>query len=119
MKFRRGAWLWESGVTPACMKRVTEYAIAGDSLFFCGVENGNKADVDKFEGTVLQVRVTSPMADVIRVQVRHHHPSEQGVRKFDLDYGLKAPGVRVEHRGDEHVVFTSGKLALRVRVKNG
>ena len=41
MKFRRGAWLWESGVTPHCMKRVVEHRVDGDSLLVCGVSRGD------------------------------------------------------------------------------
>src|SRR5688500_11602107 len=119
MKFRRGAWLWESGVTPHCMKRVVEHRIHGDSLVVCGVSRpDNGAGEDKFEGTVLQLRVTSPMADVIRVHVRHHHPLERGVSGFDLDYGLKAPHVRIEEQGDD-LIYTSGKLSLRIARRGG
>ncbi|HYO09652.1 MAG TPA: alpha-xylosidase [Tepidisphaeraceae bacterium] len=114
MKFRRGAWLWEAGVTPAVMKRVTEYRVDADALSVSAVDNVARADVDKFEGTVLQLRVTSPMPDVLRVQVRHHHPIERGSgNQFELDYSLAAAGVRIDDR-DDHLVFTSGKLSLRV-----
>ena len=64
-------------------------------------------------GTLLEIRITSPMPDVIRVQARHHHPNEPGVRGFDLDYGLKAAGVRIEER-DEHLIFTTSRLSLRI-----
>src|SRR5688572_16872404 len=113
MKFRRGAWLWETGVTPACMKRVVEHRIEGDALLVCGVNRGDAGGEDKFEGTVLQLRVTSPMPDVIRVHVRHHHPAERGVTSFDLDYALRAPHVTIDDLADA-LVFTSGKLALRI-----
>jgi alpha-D-xyloside xylohydrolase len=118
MKFRRGAWLWETGVTPACMKRVIEHRIEGDALLVCGVSRSDNAGEAKFEGTVLQLRVTSPMPDVIRVHVRHHHPAERGVTAFDLDYGLKSSHVSIEELDDE-LVFTSGKLSLRIAQRGG
>src|SRR3954466_7874273 len=113
MKFRKGAWLWEAGVTPACMKRVIEHRIEGDTLLVCGVSRSDNQGEGKFEGTVLQLRVTSPMPDVIRVHVRHHHPAERGVTAFDLDYGLKSSHVTIEELDDD-LVFTSGKLSLRI-----
>jgi len=113
MKFRKGAWLWEEGVTPACMKRVTESRVEGDALWLAAVDNLERKSVDKFEGTVLQLRVTSPMPDVIRVQVRHHWPAERGVTNFDLDYGLQADNVKIEERPGE-LRFASGRLALRI-----
>jgi alpha-D-xyloside xylohydrolase len=114
MKFRDGAWLWTDGVKAACMKRVHEYRIDGDALVLAAVDrSGNKGE-DRFEGTVLQVRVTCPMADVIRVQVRHHHPVEAGVTGFDLDESLQSANARIEDRGDDLVV-NSGRLSLYLR----
>src|SRR5687768_2044004 len=100
MKFRRGAWLWEDGVTPACVKRVIEHRIEGDTLYVCGVDREGDESEDMFEGTVLQLRISSPMPDVIRVQVRHHHPDENGVQRFDLNYALRAPNVCIEEFED-------------------
>src|SRR5688572_6613675 len=114
MKFRNGAWLWERGVTPAVMKRAIEHRIDGDAVVVSGVDRGEQHSVDKFEGTVLELRVTSPMPDVIRVQVRHHRPTQKGVTAFDLDYAQASDHVRIEEQ-PEHLVFTSGRLSLSVR----
>src|SRR5688572_3582639 len=114
MKFRNGAWLWEEGVRAACLKRVIEHRIEGDVLHVVGVDREQQHSVDKFEGTVLQLRISSPMPDVIRVQTRHHAPIERGVTSFDVDYSLAAPQVRIEEQGDD-LLFTSGRLSLRIR----
>ena len=95
------------------MKRVFEHRVEGDALLVYGVSRGDADGEDQFEGTVLQLRVSSPLPDVIRVHVRHHHPAERGVTRFDLDYALQAPHVRIEDQADA-LVFTSGKLALRI-----
>jgi alpha-D-xyloside xylohydrolase len=118
MKFRRGAWLWEQGVTPSCVRRVFEHRVEGDALVVHAVDRGERGGEDLFEGTVLQMRVTSPMPDVIRVQVRHHHPAERGVTKFDLDYAQKSNAVRIDEQAD-HLTFTSGKLSLRIARTGG
>src|SRR4051812_17481531 len=118
MKFRDGAWLWRKGVTPACMRRVSEFGIChdsleGDALDLACVDRKGSDHADRFEGVVLAMRVTSPIPDCLRVQIQHHAPQKQGVTKFDLDYSLTAPNVRIEEQ-PEHLVYTSGKLSLRI-----
>jgi alpha-D-xyloside xylohydrolase len=115
MKFSHGVWKWETGVTPACPRRVSEYAIEKDSLSLSAVDRPDGTDgADKFEGLVLQIQITSPMPDVLRVRVRHHHPAEHGIVKPELDYDLSAPEVRIEDLSDE-LRFTSGKLSVHIR----
>src|SRR5436190_2572382 len=114
MKFRDGAWLWQKGVTPACMKRVSEFGIDGDALDLACVDRQGADHADRFEGVVLAMRVTSPMPDCLRVQIKHHSPQKRGVTKFDLDYSLTAPNVRIEEQ-PEHLIYTSGNLSLRIR----
>ena len=114
MKFRFGAWLWENGVTPACVRRVFEHRIDGSTLHLSAVDRAGTEAMDRCEGTVLQLRVTSPMPDVIRVQVWHHQPTQRGVTNFDLKYDLQAPGVRIEEQGDD-LLYTSGNTCLRIR----
>src|SRR5262245_4014210 len=118
MKFRNGAWLWMDGVRPAIMRRVIEHSIDGDALRIVAVDRAGRDGEDKFEGTVLEMRVTSPMLDVIRVQIAHHTPKQQAARGFDLDHSLKAPKIRIEEQGDD-LRFSSGRLSLRVRRTGG
>src|SRR5689334_20543067 len=116
MKFSEGAWRWAEGVKPSLMRRVVSYRIDSDSLYLSGVERPGNQGQDRFEGTVLELRITSPMSDVIRVQVNHHRPAERGVTKFDLGYQLRSPNVRITEE-PESILFTSGRLALRVNKK--
>ena len=113
MKFRHGAWLWHDGITPHLMARVAEHRIEDDALWLAAVDRAGTSGADTFEGTVLTLRVTSPMSDVIRVQVQHHAPPPAGPHRFDLDYSLSAPGVRIEDQSD-YLLFTSGRLSLRI-----
>src|SRR4051812_39944367 len=108
MKFRNGAWLWHTGVTPACMRRGTGFGIDGDALDLACVDRRGADHADRFEGVVLAIRVTSPMPDCLRLQIQHHSPQQQGVTKFDLDYSLSAPNVTIEEL-PEHLLYTSGK----------
>jgi alpha-D-xyloside xylohydrolase len=115
MKFSHGVWKWAAGVTPSCPRRIIDYRIENDSLWLAAVDRADGSDgADKFEGLVLQVQITSPMPDVLRVRIRHHHPIERGIVKPDLDYNLSAPPPRIDDSGDE-LRFTSGKLSVRLR----
>jgi alpha-D-xyloside xylohydrolase len=96
------------------MKRVTEFGIDGDVLDVACVDREGTQHADRFEGVVLAMRITSPMPDVVRVQVCHHRPRETGASRFDLDYSLSSSSVRIEQK-PEHLVYTSGKLSVRIR----
>ena len=113
MKFRNGAWLWHDGVTPHVARRLVDYRIDGDSLWLAAVDREGAGGADSFEGTVLEMRVTSPMRDVIRVQISHHRPHDREPASFDLDRSLKAANVRVQDEV-ESLAFTSGKLTLTI-----
>ena len=114
MKFCDGAWLWVKGVDAHCMQRVSGYRVDDNAstLVAWAVDRRGKEGADRFEGTILELRVTSPMSDVIRLQVRHHRPAD-GPR-FDLDYSLGASGVRIDD-GEQELRFTSGRLSLRLK----
>jgi len=113
MKFRTGAWRWHDAVEPHCMKRIHEYRIEGSTLRLACVDRESNSGGDSFEGTVLEVEITSPMPDVIRVHASHHRPAQKGATAFDLDYSMKAPGVKVEDK-PEKIVFTSGRASLHL-----
>lgn len=114
MKFRRGAWLWEDGVIPSIARRLYSYEIHDDALLVTTLDRNGKFGEDRFEGTVLQLRITAPMPDVIRVQANHHSPAQKGVTAFDIDQSLRASQVKIEENADE-VTFASGKLCAKLR----
>jgi alpha-D-xyloside xylohydrolase len=113
MKFSHGVWKWADGITPCCVKTVTEYRIERDQLWVAAVDRDGIDPSDRFEGVVLQLHVSSPMPDVIRLRVLHHHSDPKTAVKPELDYTLIAPHVRIEDLKDE-LLFTSGRLALRI-----
>lgn len=114
MKFSQGAWRWADNVTPTIMRRVHHYRVEGNTLFVCALDRHGTQGGDSFEGTVLELRISSPMPDVIRVQTTHHRPVEHGHHRFDLDYTLENEDVRIEDREDE-LRFVAGHLTLRIR----
>jgi len=113
MKFSHGVWKWAEGITPVCVRKITEYRIEKNSLWVAAGERSGTDPSDKFEGLVLQLHVTSPMADVIRVRIVHHHTDPRAGVKPELDYSLTAAHVKIEDFPDE-LTFTSGRLTLRL-----
>src|SRR5579872_6459337 len=113
MKFSHGVWKWAEGITPICVRRVTEYKVDHDSLWVAAVDRNGPDPSDRFEGLVLQLHITSPMADVIRVRIVHHHTDTRKMAKPELDYSLAASHVKIEDLADE-LMFTSGRLTLRI-----
>ncbi len=113
MKFSHGVWKWADGITPICVRRVTEYKLERDSLWVAAVDRNGPDPSDRFEGLVLQLHITSPMADVIRVRIVHHDVNPRRDVKPDLDYSLSAANVKIEDLPDE-LTFTSGRLTLRI-----
>ncbi len=117
MKFSHGAWQWAKGVTPTCVRRVNEYRIEKDVLWLSALDRYGKEGGDKFEGLVLELRLTSPMPDVVRVQIRHHHRAQAGRVEPDLDHSLAAKNVNIEDQ-ENYLVFRSGNLTVRIRKSN-
>jgi alpha-D-xyloside xylohydrolase len=114
MKFSHGAWLWKSDVTPACVRRVFEYQIDRDQLSANLLDRTGSAGVDRFEGLILQLRVTSPMPDVIRVQVQHHASGNSHGAIPELAYDHQASEIKIKDKSDE-LHFTSGRLSLAIQ----
>ncbi len=113
MKFLRGAWLTEPGVSITPVRQL--YRVSSDqqrgrldlvTLDRVGGRGGG------FEGTSLMLQISSPMENVIRVRARHHIENDGPGTQFPLDYSLSADGVSVE-QSDEGVFLRSGGLTLR------
>jgi alpha-D-xyloside xylohydrolase len=114
MKFSHGAWLWEANVTPSCVRRVYEYQIESDAISLAALDRVGTSGVDRFEGVVLQLRISSPLPDVIRVQVKHHSAGAHDSVVPELSYESKAEGVKIDDQPDQ-LLFTSGRLSLAIR----
>jgi len=119
MKFSHGAWLLAEGVTAHFAKRITQFAVEQrKAITLATVDRTGTQGVDSFEGTVLELRISSPMPDVIRVQIRHHAPKRIGVNGFDLEYAAFAEQIAVD-AGADALSLTSGSLSLRMKRTGG
>lgn len=115
MKFSNGAWLWAEGIAPTLAQRIQEYSFDGETLTVHLLDRMGREGADKFEGTLFELRLSSPLPDVIRVRVKRHSPRVIGPIGFELDYSLKA-AVKFEDTS-EHLQFTSGKITVQIPKK--
>ena len=84
MKFNNGAWLMRPGVTSHNCEQIRDVRLSEDrrSLWLFAV--GYREEVRSMEGAVLEITVTAPGTDMIRVQTVHHK-GQRPKPKFDLN----------------------------------
>jgi alpha-D-xyloside xylohydrolase len=105
------------GVSGHFSRRICEYSPEPKALNITTLDRTGTEGVDRFEGTVLQLRVTSPLENVIRVQVCHHAPARRGVVGFDLDYSALSDKVSIAET-EESFAFSTGLLSLNISRKS-
>jgi len=112
MKFTNGVWLMRPGVTPFYPEQAYDVQTDADALIVHAptkriANRGHTLDLP-----VLTLRLSSPMPNVIRVQVCHF----RGLRPRTPSFALQErPDTPVQIRNDERAAsLTSGRLAVRV-----
>ena len=116
MKFTKGVWLMREGVTPHYALHVHDYEADEHSLTLyapAGTRVTNR--VATLDNPLITIRLTSPLPNVIRVQVWHHAGTPPPPPHFDLQELSALPG-RIEEE-DGAVSFTSGDLTARVSTR--
>ena len=112
MKFTDGNWLMRTGVRASYPAQAYDIDTADDALTVYAPAQPIRHRGDTLTGPLLTLRLSSPMADVIRVRLTHY---EGG-----LDTGPHFPifpqeGTEVTTQTDEqYASLTSGKLTARV-----
>ncbi len=112
MKFYRGAWLLEQGVKTTPVRRVFDYKVYDSKLWLAALDRTGTNGVDRFEGQVLQVEVSSPLPDVIRVRAYRHSPSPKGWTSFELRHS-DAQHISIDET-DDSLRFRAHTLSLKV-----
>ncbi len=112
MKFTDGYWQMRPGVTPYFPVQVHEVEIEPDALIVYGATRRLTHRFDTLNIPLLTVRFSSPMPNVIRVQMYHHKGRQPKKPEFQL---IAQPAPDVEIRDDEQAAtLTSGLLTVRV-----
>jgi alpha-D-xyloside xylohydrolase len=112
MKFTNGAWLMRPGVTLYHPAQAYEVKIEPDALTAYGPIGWLAHRGDTHDMPLLTVRFSSPMADVIRVQIIHHKGGQPRKPEFELAT-QPSPEVTI-HDDEQSATLTSGRLAVRV-----
>ena len=114
MKFTDGYWQIKPGVTPHYPAQVHEVdadADAGTLTVYAPTKRLTHRG-DTLNLPMITVRFTSPMPEVIRVQITHHKGERERRPAFQL---YPQPGTPVEVRDDaQAATLTSGRLSVRV-----
>ncbi len=112
MKFTDGYWHFRTGVTPYFPIHVHDVEIESDALVVYGSTNRLTDRGDTLNIGLLTVRFSSPMPNVIQVQMTHH----KGKRPLSPHFSLQSqPNFEVcLHNEDEYASLTSGNLTVRV-----
>ena len=116
MKFTDGYWQMRSGVTPHYPVHVHEVEIESDALTVYGPTKRLTHRGDTLNIALLTVRFSSPMPNVIRVQLCRHKGARSRKPEFELKAPL-APDVEI-HDDAQAAKLTSDRLTVRVEKAN-
>ena len=109
MKFNIGQWVVKPGVTPYHAEQIRDQKLSADRTelyLFTLCHQFTGANLD---GPGLELRISSPQEDMIRIQTVHFKGDRRKYRKFEID-DRRIP---LDYAEDEHTItVTSGKTSL-------
>lgn len=112
MKFTDGYWQVRAGVTPHYPIHVTDVEVEPDALIVYGATKRLAHRDDTVNTGLLTVRFSSPMPNVIRVQMGHHKGTRPSTPRFPL-YGRDRHESHIENE-EAFASLTSGDLSVVV-----
>ncbi len=115
MKFTDGAWMMQPGVRAAYPAEGFDASFTNGTLELCAPTRHIRHRGDTLEGPILAVKLSSPLADVIRVRLEHF----TGVAVLGPHFEVADSSVSLEHSiAPEMASLTSGALTARVNRQN-
>lgn len=115
MKFTDGCWKMQPGVRAAYPAQAQDVVIEQDAMTVYAPSKFQNRRGDTVGGPLFTLRFSSPLKDVIRVQILHHKGHVSAGPSFDI----RSQAPRVDIREDSAAAtLTSGRLTARV-VKGG
>lgn len=114
MKFSQGFWKLQEDVAPFYATRVHELEVSDDALvaYLSNVPRSDRGSL--LMGSIISLRLTSPIPGVIRVQAQHFKGRKPRTSGFDIDPALKACA-KIQ-RDETSATFTSGPLTARLNL---
>jgi alpha-D-xyloside xylohydrolase len=116
MKFNRGHWALLPGIQAVYPLTVSDVQVEPDALVVTGYSKSIQGRWDYLDGTIITARFSSPMPDVIRVQLTHFKGRRERQPVFDLDYARSNPAASTG-RDDQRAWLKAGHLAVSVPVE--
>jgi alpha-D-xyloside xylohydrolase len=101
MKFDEGQWRLLPGAQAVYPVSIVEVRTEPDALVISGYSRRVQVRNDYLEGTTITARFTSPMPNVIRVQLVHFKGHRGTLPVFDLDYALTNPAADIGCDGQQ------------------
>ena len=112
MKFTDGYWHMRAGVTPHFPVQVHEVEVEPEALTVYGATKRLADRGATLNLPLMTIRFSSPMPNVIRVQLVHHKGRQPRKPEFELQ-PQPAPAVEI-HDDAQAATLTSGQLTVRV-----
>jgi alpha-D-xyloside xylohydrolase len=116
MKFENGHWQLLPDTQAVYPVSVVDVNLEADALVAQVHSQPAGSRGDLIGGSVIEVRFTSPLRDVIRVQAAHFKGRKRHYPVFDLDYTLKDADVQTG-RDETRAWLKSGALTAYVPVR--
>lgn len=118
MKFDNGYWNILPGTEAIFPKSITDVQLEPDSLTITGFDHTVTSRNDFVGGAVITARFTSPMPNVIRVQLTHFKGRRERLPAFDLDYERHNPQAATWRAG-QTAGLNAGDLSVEVALNGG
>ena len=117
MKFTDGNWLLQPGVQAHYPAEAHDITVEQGSLLVHVPSRPIRHRGDTLQGPLLTLRLSSPMADIVKVRIDHY---TGGVERGPQVPLVVLPPAKVEiSQNSEEAVLRSGELSAHVRRKDG
>jgi len=117
MKFTDGNWLLQPGVQAHYPAEAHDITAEQDALVVHAPTRPIRHRGDTLQGPLLTIRLSSPLADVVRVRIDHF---TGGIERGPLVPLVAQPPAPVTiSQNPEEAILRSGELAVHVRRKDG
>jgi alpha-D-xyloside xylohydrolase len=113
MKFDFGHWSLQPNTEAIYPLTVTDVQMDDESLTLSGYNQQIHGRWSYLNGAMITARFSSPMPNVIRVQITHFKGRQERRPNFDLDYSLKSDGLEIGC-DESSAWLKSGDLAVRM-----
>jgi len=117
MKFSDGAWMLQAGVQGHYPAQAYDVTREGETLVVHAPTRAIRHRGDTLQGPLLTIRLSSPMADVIKVRIEHYVGGTDHDARIPLE--PVTPSKVAISLDEEEAALIAGSLAVRVKRKEG